>query len=107
MADSGLVVVLCVITLLLVAVFLPLISVQYEWCHVLFENNTVIGLVDIFKSGLEWSHMSYFIYIKFCAKEFFSEISILDDKWLSKIVKKRRKYVFFFNGLELERFLEL
>ena len=41
MADSGLVVVVTVITLLLVAVFIPLISVQYEWCQVLFENNTV------------------------------------------------------------------
>ena len=41
MADSGLVVVVTVITLLLGAVFIPLISVQYEWCQVLFENNTV------------------------------------------------------------------
>ena len=44
MADSGLIVVLLVISLLLVTVFLPLISVQYEWCHVLFENNTVMIL---------------------------------------------------------------
>ena len=69
--------------------------------------HTLLGLVDIFKSGGELSHMRDYIYIKCCAKEFFSEISILDDKWLLKIVKKRRKYVFFFNGLELERFLEL
>lgn len=40
-ADSGLIVVLLVISLLLVTVFLPLLTVQYEWCHVLFENNTV------------------------------------------------------------------
>ena len=46
-------------------------------------SNTV-GLVDIFKSGQEWSHMRDFIYIKCCAKGFFSEIS--DDKWLLKIV---------------------
>ena len=44
-----------------------------------------VGLVDIFKSGQEWSHMKDFIYIKCCAKGFFSEISILDDKWLLKI----------------------
>ena len=41
MADSGLVVVVTVISLLLVVVFIPLISVQYEWCQVLFDNNTV------------------------------------------------------------------
>ena len=44
-----------------------------------------IGLVGIFTSGREWSHMRDFIYIKCCAKGFFSEISILDDKWLLKI----------------------
>ena len=41
MADSGLVVVVIVISLLLVTVFLPLLTVQYEWCQVLFDNNTV------------------------------------------------------------------
>ena len=41
MADSGLVVVLCVVTLLLVVVFIPLLSVEYQWCHVLFDNSTV------------------------------------------------------------------
>ena len=41
MADSGLVVVLCVVTLLLVVVFIPLLSVEYKWCHVLFDNTTV------------------------------------------------------------------
>ena len=34
------------------------------------------------KSGGEWNHMRDFIYIKCCTKGFFSEISILDDKWL-------------------------
>ena len=41
MADSGLVVVVIVISLLLVTVFLPLLTVQYEWCQVLLDNNTV------------------------------------------------------------------
>ena len=46
------------------------------------------------------------IYIKCCAKGFFSEISILDNKWLLKIAKKMKKCVFLFNGLELEKNLE-
>ena len=46
-----------------------------------------------------------FIYIKCCAKGFFSEISILDNKWLLKIAKKMRKCIFLFNGPELERVL--
>ena len=46
------------------------------------------------------------IYIKCCAKGFFSEISILDNKWLLKIAKKMRKCVFLFTGLELEIVLE-
>ena len=33
-------------------------------------------------------------------------MSILDDKWLLKIAKKMRKYVFLFNELDLERVLE-
>ena len=41
MADSGLVVVLCVISLLLVTVFIPLLRVEYTWCHVLFDNTSV------------------------------------------------------------------
>ena len=66
-----------------------------------------VGLVDIFKSGQEWSHMRGFIYIKCCAKGFFSEICIKGDKWLLKNAKKMRKCVFLFNGLELERVLVL
>ena len=50
--------------------------------------------------------MRDFIYIKCCAKGFFSEISILDNKWLLKIAKKMRKCVFLFTGLELEIVLE-
>ena len=46
----------------------------------LVAGTLTLGLVDIFKSGREWSHMRDFIYIKCCAKGFFSEISILDDK---------------------------
>ena len=38
--------------------------------------------------------MRDFIYIKFCAKGFFSEISILDNKWLLKIAKKNEKMRF-------------
>ena len=45
---------------------------------------TVLGVVDIFKSGAKWGHMKDFMYIKCCAKGFFSEISILEDKWLAK-----------------------
>ena len=54
----------------------------------------VLGLVDIFKSGREWSHMRDFMYIKCCAKGFFSDISILDNKWLLKIAKKNEKMRF-------------
>ena len=43
-----------------------------------------LGVVDIFKSGTKWGHMKDFIYTKCCAKGFFSEISILEDKWLAK-----------------------
>ena len=57
-------------------------------------DHETIGLVDIFKSGWEWSHMRDFIYIKCCAKGFFSEMSILDNKWILKIAKKMRKCVF-------------
>ena len=63
MADSGLVVVLCVISLLLVAVFLPLITVQYEWCHVLFENNTVINNDRYYTPKLQESKDSFESYL--------------------------------------------
>ena len=75
--------------------------------ELLGARSGALGLVDIFRSGGEWSHMREFIYIKCCAKGFFSEISILDNKWLLKIAKKMRKCVFLFNGLELDRVLEL
>ena len=39
--DSGLVVVVCVLLILLTTVFSFLLLVEYEWCHVLFKNNTV------------------------------------------------------------------
>ena len=39
--DSGLVVVVCIILVLLTSVFSFLLLVEYEWCHVLFRNNTV------------------------------------------------------------------
>ena len=40
------------------------------------KRYVVVGLVDIFESGWVWSHMRDFIYIKCCAKGFFSEMSI-------------------------------
>ena len=41
MMDSGLVVVVLIITSLVITVFSFLLFVDYEWCHVLFKNNTV------------------------------------------------------------------
>ena len=40
--DSGLVVVVFIITSLIITVFSFLLFVDYEWCPVLFKNNTVI-----------------------------------------------------------------
>ena len=40
--DSGLVVVVFIITSLIITVFSFLLFVDYEWCHVLFKNNTVM-----------------------------------------------------------------
>ena len=39
--DSGLLVVVSIITFLLLTVFSFLLFVDYEWCHVLYKNNTV------------------------------------------------------------------
>ena len=39
--DSGLIVVVFIITSLIITVFSFLLFVDYEWCHVLFKNNTV------------------------------------------------------------------
>ena len=39
--DSGLLVVVCIILVLLTSVFSFLLLVEYEWCEVLFKNNTV------------------------------------------------------------------
>ena len=58
------------------------------------QYNSSLGLVDIFRGRQEWSHMKDFIYIKCCSKGFFSEISILGDKWLLKIAKKNEKMRF-------------
>merc|ERR1711915_912113 len=38
--DSGLVVVIFIISCLLVVTFSFLLLVDYEWCHVLYKNNT-------------------------------------------------------------------
>ena len=39
--DSGLVVVVFIISSLIITVFSFLLFVDYEWCPVLFKNNTV------------------------------------------------------------------
>ena len=41
MMDSGLVVVVFIISSLIILTFSFLLFVDYEWCHVLFKNNTV------------------------------------------------------------------
>ena len=62
---------------------------EYHQHNLTFSSmNVVVGLVNIFKSEWEWSHMRDFLYIKCCAKGFYSQISILDNKWLLKIAKK-------------------
>ena len=43
--DSGLVVVVFIISFLIIIVFSFLLFVEYEWCHVLFKNNTVKPIV--------------------------------------------------------------
>ena len=50
--------------------------------------------MTFFKSGAKRGHMKDFMYTKCCAKGFFSEISILEDKWLVKKVKKNEKMRF-------------
>ena len=59
-----------------------------------------------FKSGQERGHMRDFIYINCCAKGFFTERSILEDKWLLKMTKNMRKCVFLFNEWKLEKVIE-
>ena len=39
--DSGLVVVICIASSMIISVISLLFFVKYEWCHVLFKNNTV------------------------------------------------------------------
>ena len=41
--DSGMVVVILIITCLIIITFSFLLFVDYEWCHVLYKNNTVGG----------------------------------------------------------------
>ena len=41
MMDSGLVVVVFIISSLIIITFSFLLLVDYEWCHVLYKNNTV------------------------------------------------------------------
>ena len=48
MMDSGLVVVVCIISCLIILTFSFLLFVDYEWCHVLFKNNTVISSNELF-----------------------------------------------------------
>ena len=47
MMDSGLVVVVFIISSLIIITFSFLLFVDYEWCHVLFKNNTVREAVII------------------------------------------------------------
>ena len=39
--DSGLVVVVAILVFLILGMVTTLVLVKYEWCHVLFRNNTV------------------------------------------------------------------
>ena len=41
MMDSGLIVVVFIISSLIIITFSFLLLVDYEWCHVLYKNNTV------------------------------------------------------------------
>ena len=41
LVDSGLVVVVCITASMIAIVVYCLVFVKYEWCHVLFKNNTV------------------------------------------------------------------
>ena len=59
-----------------------------------------------FKSGQELGHMRDFIYMNCCAKGFFTERSILEDKWLLKMTKNMRKCIFLFNEWKLEKVIE-
>ena len=45
--DSGLIVVVFIITSLIITVFSFLLFVDYEWCHVLFKNNTVSKILNL------------------------------------------------------------
>ena len=47
--DSGLIVVVFIITSLIITVFSFLLFVDYEWCHVLFKNNTVSKILNLGK----------------------------------------------------------
>ena len=44
MMDSGLVVVVFIISSLIIITFSFLLLVDYEWCHVLYKNNTVSSI---------------------------------------------------------------
>ena len=48
MVDSGMVVVVFIISSLIIITFSFLLFVDYEWCHVLFKNNTVLLLLSNF-----------------------------------------------------------
>ena len=43
LVDTGLVVVVCITASMIAIVVYCLLFVKYEWCHVLFKNNTVGG----------------------------------------------------------------
>ena len=58
--DSGMVVVILIITCLIIITFSFLLFVDYEWCHVLYKNNTVGG----FNHGLTLPKTSNSIWSK-------------------------------------------
>ena len=55
MMDSGLVVVVCIISSLIILTFSFLLFVDYEWCHVLFKNNTVNILSKVQTKTFFWA----------------------------------------------------
>ena len=52
MMDSGLVVVVFIISSLIIITFSFLLLVDYEWCHVLYKNNTVSRISIGLRLGL-------------------------------------------------------
>ena len=58
LVDSGLVVVVCITASMIAIVVYCLVFVKYEWCHVLFKNNTVGGCCLLFVKN-DWCHLLF------------------------------------------------